>query len=81
MGLGDGTSAVLLLGFESATIDRLDILMEKALGYCRENEGTWKQDGVATRSGESGEREGDAGNWRKNFLMAPYLRVRIDNIY
>jgi alkyldihydroxyacetonephosphate synthase len=61
---GDGSHALLVLGFESADHE-VDAWMERALALCREGGGSWEE-----RSG----REGAAGAWREAFLRAPYLR-------
>ena len=67
---GDGSSALLVLGFESADRE-VDQWMEVALGICGEHGGSW--DPPRARSGGGG--EGDAvGSWRDAFLRAPYLR-------
>ncbi len=61
---GDGSSALLLLGFESAD-HPVDSAFERGLELCREHGGV-----VAERRGEA-----DAvGSWRQAFLGAPYLR-------
>jgi alkyldihydroxyacetonephosphate synthase len=61
---GDGSHALLVLGFESADHE-LDAWMDRALAICAEAGGSWEE-----RSG----REGAAGAWREAFLRAPYLR-------
>jgi alkyldihydroxyacetonephosphate synthase len=59
---GDGSSALLVMGFES-TDHSVDAPMERALEICREH------------GGEAKERGGSAvSNWRETFLAAPYLR-------
>jgi alkyldihydroxyacetonephosphate synthase len=64
-GAGDGSHAVLVLGFESAHHD-VDPWMTIALECCSDHGGTWE------RRGGGG---GDAvGSWREAFLRAPYLR-------
>jgi alkyldihydroxyacetonephosphate synthase len=75
MGLGDGENSILILGFESSTIDNFDVPMTKLLGICAKWEGKYRFEDVATKSSSSGERDGAAGQWRNNFLKAPYLRV------
>jgi alkyldihydroxyacetonephosphate synthase len=62
-GAGDGSHALLVLGFESATHD-VEHPMALALGVCGDHEGTWERRGG----------EGSVGNWREAFLRAPYLR-------
>jgi alkyldihydroxyacetonephosphate synthase len=62
-GAGDGTAALLVLGFEAAAHD-VEPWMTLALRCCGDHGGTWER-----RSG------GDAvGSWREAFLRAPYLR-------
>jgi len=74
---GDGNSAVLVLGFESADHD-LAPWASRALELCRAAGGEAAEGAGETRrtSGESGggDREGAAGAWRNAFLRAPYLR-------
>jgi alkyldihydroxyacetonephosphate synthase len=65
-GAGDGHSALLVLGFESAAWDP-EPLMAAALQCCGDLGGSWE------RHEDSG--RGDAvGSWREAFLRAPYLR-------
>jgi alkyldihydroxyacetonephosphate synthase len=76
-GAGDGTHAVLVLGFESADHE-LAPWVARALALCREAGGEVPAGAGETRktSGESGggDREGAAGAWRNAFLRAPYAR-------
>jgi alkyldihydroxyacetonephosphate synthase len=67
-GAGDGSHALLVLGFESAGHD-VEHAMKSALQICADHGGTWERRG----SGGSGEREA-VGSWREAFLRAPYLR-------
>ena len=63
-GTGDGTSAMLVLGFESAD-HPVEAPMERALEIVR------------AHGGEAEEREsggGAVGSWRSAFLRAPYFR-------
>jgi alkyldihydroxyacetonephosphate synthase len=80
---GDGSSALLILGFESAD-HPVDFAMDRALQVCREHGGE-----VSERRGDS-KRRGDSsgegaaaaggggadavGSWRQAFLGAPYMR-------
>jgi alkyldihydroxyacetonephosphate synthase len=65
-GAGDGSHAILVLGFESADHD-VDPWMRRALELCTDHGGDWE------RRGSGG--DGDAvGSWREAFLRAPYLR-------
>ena len=62
---GDGSCALLVLGFESSD-HPVDEALERALELCREHGG---EVGDGARSG------GDAvGSWREAFLRVPYLR-------
>ena len=60
---GDGSHALLVLGFES-TDHAVDASMERALEICAEHAGT-----AAERAGRDA-----VGSWRDAFLGAPYLR-------
>jgi alkyldihydroxyacetonephosphate synthase len=62
---GDGTHALLVLGFEAAELS-VDDRMEKALAICERHGATWEERG--------GEARGSEGAWRDAFLRAPYLR-------
>ena len=69
---GDGTSAVLVLGFES-TDHPVDEPMARALALCREHGGDADTPSRGRPSGEA--RSDDAvGSWRQAFLRAPYMR-------
>ncbi len=71
MGLGDGRHAILLLGFESEHYLQQET-MAQALEVCRDHGGRWNRRKV--RHTESTVRSGSAGNWRNNFIKAPYIR-------
>jgi len=66
-GAGDGSSHLLILGFESAD-HPVELWMDRALNIARDHSGTPGE--VRTSSG------GDdaVGAWRGAFLLAPYLR-------
>ncbi len=71
-GAGDGSHAVLVLGFESAD-HALDAWLARALELCRDAGGKVPQSaGRAERS--AGSDDGPAGAWRRAFLQAPYVR-------
>jgi len=72
-GAGDGTSHVLILGFESAD-HTLDAWATRALDCCRDHGGSAPPDAGRTRIDESASREGATGAWRNSFLRAPYMR-------
>jgi alkyldihydroxyacetonephosphate synthase len=65
---GDGSTALLVLGFESADHPVEDAL-ERALAICAEHGGV-----VGARGGGRAGGEGAVGAWREAFLRAPYLR-------
>jgi alkyldihydroxyacetonephosphate synthase len=68
-GAGDGSHAMLVLGFESADHD-VEPSMSLALELCSDHGGTWERRGEqASRS-----RTDAVGSWREAFLRAPYLR-------
>ncbi|MFZ1154073.1 MAG: FAD-binding oxidoreductase [Solirubrobacteraceae bacterium] len=78
---GDGTFALLVLGFESSD-HPVDSLMDRALAICAEHGGDIGErrssSGGSNGPGggqESGAREGSGvGAWREAFLRAPYVR-------
>ena len=65
-GAGDGSHAVLVLGFESAEHD-VQPWMSLALELCADHGGSWERRGAR-------EGRGAVGSWREAFLRAPYLR-------
>jgi alkyldihydroxyacetonephosphate synthase len=72
-GAGDGSHAVLVLGFESADHD-LEPWIARAAELCRDLGGDLPDEAVRTRADSGGGREGAAGAWRNAFLQAPYVR-------
>ncbi|MCB1855852.1 MAG: FAD-binding oxidoreductase [Halieaceae bacterium] len=79
-GVGDGNTALLVLAFESAD-HPLQAWMARALELLADHGGRWDVDSVqrsmaaAGAGEESGEhRKGAAGDWRNQFLRAPYYR-------
>jgi alkyldihydroxyacetonephosphate synthase len=79
-GAGDGTVAVLVLGFEGAD-HPLDAWMARALELVGDHGGTWDADAVArslapraTSDGDGEHRRGPAGQWRNAFIRGPYYR-------
>jgi alkyldihydroxyacetonephosphate synthase len=78
-GAGDGTSALLVLGFEAATEAQLPVgaLLDRALLLCAEEGGEWDEGAVRRPApgGHDPRGGGDAvGAWRTAFFRAPYLR-------
>jgi alkyldihydroxyacetonephosphate synthase len=65
-GAGDGSSHLLILGFESAHLP-VDASMDAALTMARAHGGSPGE----VRGGSS---DDSVGSWRSAFLMAPYLR-------
>jgi alkyldihydroxyacetonephosphate synthase len=66
-GAGDGSDAVLVLGFESAGHD-VEPWLSLALDCCRDHGGRWEQHGAGAAPADA------VGSWREAFLRAPYLR-------
>jgi alkyldihydroxyacetonephosphate synthase len=66
---GDGSAALLMLGFESA-FEPVDARLAAGLRICAEHGGRWE----ASPVGAEGDRAGAVGGWRDAFLRAPYLR-------
>ncbi len=67
-GAGDGTAALLMLGFESAEHD-VDAWMRLALALCHDHGGAWERSAAPRAAGAE-----SLGSWREAFLRAPYLR-------
>jgi alkyldihydroxyacetonephosphate synthase len=67
-GAGDGSHAVLVLGFESAQ-HGTEPRMSVALECCADHGGAWER-----RDGGAGDDRDAVGSWREAFLRAPYLR-------
>ena len=78
-GVGDGTTAVLVLGFESAD-HPLDAWMTRALELVSDHGGAYDRGAVAqalkpkAASVETSQRQGAAGIWRNAFIRMPYYR-------
>jgi len=72
-GAGDGSAAILVLGFESAD-HPLDAWMARALELVRDGGGAFDAGAGKTRTDSAATKEGAAGAWRNAFLNAPYLR-------
>jgi alkyldihydroxyacetonephosphate synthase len=72
-GAGDGKDAVMVLAFETANHDPA-AWMRRALECCADHGGRFAPDAGNTRTDSAGAREGAAGEWRRTFLNAPYLR-------
>jgi alkyldihydroxyacetonephosphate synthase len=82
---GDGSSALLLLGFESAD-HPVDFAMHRALEICRQHGGEVSEGsaragsgaagigGAGTAGGAGGDGGDAVGSWRQAFLGAPYMR-------
>jgi alkyldihydroxyacetonephosphate synthase len=78
--VGDGGSALLVMGFES-TDHSVDASMERALEICSEHGGEASERAGGGSSGArvggspgGGDRPDAVGTWRETFLAAPYLR-------
>lgn len=74
-GAGDGTGALLVLGFEAAEVD-VEPWMSAALECCEDHGGRTERRGSRTRGNQQATEAGDdaVGSWRQAFLRAPYLR-------
>lgn len=76
-GVGDGTSAILVLGFESAD-HPLDAWMKRALELVADHQGRFDADAVARSlvpgASAAAHRQGAAGQWRNAFIRMPYYR-------
>jgi alkyldihydroxyacetonephosphate synthase len=77
---GDGSAALLVLGFESPS-QPVEQRMRAALALCAEVGGAWDEQAEGARGSKasaSGRRErrpsDDVRAWREAFLRAPYLR-------
>ena len=76
-GASDGTSALLVLGFEAAdaTLVPVGELLDRALVLCADEGGEWDEGAVRRPGLGAREESADAvGAWRTAFLRAPYLR-------
>ncbi len=69
-GAGDGSTAVLVLAFESAD-HPVDAWLARALECCADYGGVAE---VPTERKDQATHEGRAGAWRQTFLNAPYVR-------
>jgi len=76
-GVGDGATAILVLGFESAD-HPLDAWMQRALELVADFGGRFDAQAVARslapRGGAAEHRAGAAGQWRNAFIRMPYSR-------
>jgi alkyldihydroxyacetonephosphate synthase len=66
-GAGDGSFALLVLGFESTDAE-VDALLARGLAICKAHGGVWDEP-----SGDAGA-GGAVGAWREAFIAMPYLR-------
>src|SRR5581483_3453722 len=64
-GAGDGSAALLVLGFESAYCE-VSAAMERALECCGDHEGVWDEPAQRETAGSSG--GSSVGSWRDAFL-------------
>ena len=69
-GAGDGSSAIMVLAFESAD-HPVEPWMTRALECCRDHGGT------AETGAADAHRQGAAGIWRNAFIRMPYARERM----
>lgn len=79
-GIGDGKSATLVLGFESAD-HALAPWMNRALELMADHGGRWDAEAVAASlMGGDEHRKGAAGAWRESFIRMPYYRDRLTRL-
>ena len=77
--VGDGSAAVLVLGFESAD-HPVDAWLKRALELVADHGGAFDRDAASaallprTKSDGASQREGAAGIWRNAFVRMPYYR-------
>lgn len=71
-GAGDGSRALLVLGFESGD-HPLDFAIDRALEICAQHGGEWDEVRRSDRAAAPRE-AGAVSTWRDAFLAAPYLR-------
>lgn len=71
-GAGDGSHAILVLGFESAD-HPLGAWLDRAVELCADHGGL-VEDRALTEGDTTGEAAGAGAQWRRTFLRAPYLR-------
>jgi alkyldihydroxyacetonephosphate synthase len=77
--VGDGTTAILVLGFESAD-HPLDAWMKRALELVSDHGGRYDREAVErslaprAKREEASQRKGAAGVWRNAFIRMPYYR-------
>ena len=72
-GVGDGSFAMLVLGFESAD-HPLGAWMARAVELCRDAGGEVPDKAIKLSGGADDARDSAASGWRDSFLRAPYLR-------
>jgi alkyldihydroxyacetonephosphate synthase len=72
---GDGSEALLVLGFESFDHE-VGALLQRALSICAEHGGTAGERRVSGSDGRADDRasQGGVSAWREAFLRAPYVR-------
>ena len=75
MGAGDGSCAVLMLGFESAATP-VDGRLDQAIGIAGANGGEVRDRRVSA-DGDGAEAGTGSDQWKAAFLEAPYLRDRL----
>lgn len=79
-GIGDGRSATLVLGFESAD-HGLGPWIDQALKLVADHGGRWDTKAVANSlTGGDQHRKGAAGDWRQAFIRMPYYRDRLTRL-
>ncbi|HMA86276.1 MAG TPA: FAD-binding oxidoreductase [Desulfosalsimonadaceae bacterium] len=73
MGIGDGSHAVLLLGFESHDHPQ-QMKFERALEICKGLGGAWENKDINISDKTAKTNANVSQQWKDNFLKAPYIR-------
>src|SRR6056297_1927163 len=73
MGIGDGSHAVLLLGFESHDHPQ-QMKFERALEICKGLGGAWENKDINISDKTAKTNANVSQQWKENFLLAPYMR-------
>ncbi len=76
MGAGDGTEAILMLGFESATVP-VEGPLDLAIEIARSGGGEVRSRSISDRESEPEGEGSGSDRWKSAFLEAPYLRDRL----
>ncbi len=72
-GIGDGSKHLLIVGFESAD-HPVDVWMDRALEIVADAGGSVQAAAAEKTAKEKKPDQGQAGDWRNQFIRAPYMR-------